>query len=486
MLFKKGANGFLFAVVVLFCVVPSRVKGMDSSDIFYDMFLKPMFKKTLGHVKMNTNKHGFFHQYDFSTFSFSVPLIYRLVSVDNVLAFFEGLAHWRGHEENLKSFFNGDKYGKYGSFFDETEMKYKFLEKYKNLTYSVSSSSCTTVLYSWYIQLRESNFFASYGWLYEYSKHVYRFDYYIFKYEQDLFEKMRSAYDLSHTQSKFINLADKIIHEKYPELKNNGNIPQGDIKPNLDRRYDSIVETYARKYITGKNRRQWINTLTDIYWELDENKRKTFEEDLKSKYIDYNARSNWEEANRSVSFCVNDFGVHAGISYLQNKIDPFYGFYFSMSLAAGIQYITCVNGVKIYDDKDEGNDKKSATIVASYINDGDRDLQEFDNNCFTFLKHQRGYKNLFSFFIKIRLEAGYGLLRFFISFKSLDLMGIKKALEPEMEFKLGEGKSAVRLDEYNEACYKISEDLVAKFNIKKEGFTRFLPKIIQFGFTLNL
>ena len=216
------------------------------------------------------------------------------------------------------------------------------------------------------------------------------------------------------------------------------------------------------------------------------NKRKTFEEDLKSKYIDYNARSNWEEANRSVSFCVNDFGVHAGISYLQNKIDPFYGFYFSMSLAAGIQYITCVNGVKIYDDKDEGNDKKSATIVASYINDGDRDLQEFDNNCFAFLKHQRGYKNLFSFFIKIRLEAGYGLLRFFISFKSLDLMGIKKALEPEMEFKLGEGKSAVRLDEYNEACYKISEDLVAKFNIKKEGFTRFLPKIIQFGFTLNL
>lgn len=471
MLFKKGANGFLFAVVVLFCVVPSRVKGMDSSDIFYDTLLKPMFKKILGNVKMNTNKHGFFHQYDFSTFSFSVPLIYRLVSVDNVLAFFEGLAHWRGHEENLKSFFNKSKYEKYGSFFDEKEMKYKFLEKYKNLTYSVSSSSCTTLLYSWYIQLRKSNFFASYGVLCEYSKHIYSFNYCTFKYTKDIFETMEQAYHLE-LGDNFINCADEIIHKKYQKLQNEDNIPQGDIKPNLDRRYDNIVEKYAKKYITDKEcRRQHINTLSNIYWELDGRDKKSFEEDLKSSYIDYNARSNWEEANESVSFCVNDVGVHAGISYLQNKIDPFYGFYFSMSLAVGIQYITCVNGLDI---KNEGAQDKNPL--------------KFDNNCFVFLWNQHFYKNLLSFFIKIRLEAGYGLIRFFISFKSLDLQEIKKALEPEMKFKLGEGKSAVRLEEYNEACYKISEELVAKFNIKEEKniFKRFLPKIIQFGFTLNL
>ena len=480
MLFKKGANGFLFAVVVLFCVVvPSRVKGMDSSDIFYDTLLKPMLKKTLGNVKMNTNKHGFFHQYDFSTFSFSVPLIYRLVSVDNVLAFFQGLAHWRGHEENLKSFFNNSKNGEYGSFFDEKEMKYKFLEKYKNLTYSVSSSSCTTLLYSWYIQLRKSNFFVSYGCLYEYSKHIYSFNYCTFKYKKDIFETMEQAYHLE-LGDNFINYADEIIHKKYPKLQNGDNIPQGDIKPNLDRRYDNIVEKYAKKYITDKEcRRQHINTLSNIYWELDGRDKKSFEEDLKSSYIDYNARSNWEEANESVSFCVNDVGVHAGISYLQNKIDPFYGFYFSMSLAAGIQYITCVNGVRF---------KNEAVKNDSFSDeDGDEASLEFNNNCFAFLKHQYFYKNLLSFFIKIRLEAGYGLIRFFISFKSLDLQEIKKALEDEMKFKLGEGKSAVRLEEYNEACYNSENNLVAKFNIKnEEGFKRFLPKIIQFGFTLNL
>lgn len=475
MMLKKGANGFLFAVVVLFCVVvPSRVKGMNSSDdIFYDMLLKPMLKKTLGHVKMNTNKHGFFHQYDFSTFSFSVPLIYRLVSVDNVVSFFQGLMHWRGHEENLKSFFKDERYGKYGSFFDD-KMKYKFLEKYKNLTYSVSSSSCTTLLYSWYIQLRKSNFFASYGLLYEYSKHIYSFNYCKFKYKKEIFEKMTDAYyyDLC---DKFITYAEKIIHTKYPKLENADNIPDGDIKPNLDRRYDRIVEKYAKQYIDDEKCRQWIKTLSDIYWELDKNKRKEFKEDLKSKYIDYNARSNWEEVNKSVSFCVNDIGVHVGISYLQNKIDPFYGFYFSMSLAAGIQYITCVNGMKIF--------KKNNNI----------DMLDFSNNWFVFLRNQNFCRGLLSLFIKFRLEAGYGLLRFFISFKSLDLQGFRKVLDSGgMEFVLCEGENSgvVRLEEYNEACYNQDNYavLVAKFKIKEEKniFKRFLPKIIQFGFTLNL
>ena len=484
MLIKRGGNVFLFVALFVFYFIPSRTNGMGiPNDIVYDTLLKPILKKTLGHVKMNTNKHGFFHQYDFSTFSFSVPLIYRLVSVDNVLAFFEGLAHWRGHEENLKSFFNKSKYEKYGSFFDEKEMKYKFLEKYKNLTYSVSSSSCTTLLYSWYIQLRKSNFFASYGVLCEYSKHIYSFNYCTFKYTKDIFETMEQAYHLE-LGDNFINCADEIIHKKYQKLQNEDNIPQGDIKPNLDRRYDNIVEKYAKKYITDKEcRRQHINTLSNIYWELDGRDKKSFEEDLKSSYIDYNARSNWEEANESVSFCVNDVGVHAGISYLQNKIDPFYGFYFSMSLAAGVQYITCVNGVKIMN--------KAVVKDDMFQNDDDDEggarLINFDNNCFAFLRHQYFYKNLLSFFIKIRLEAGYGLLRFFISFKSLDLQEIKKALENEMKFKLGEGESAVRLEEYNEACYNSENNLVAKFNIKNEkGFKRFLPKIIQFGFTLNL
>lgn len=475
MMLKKGANGFLFAVVVLFCVVvPSRVKGMNSSDdIFYDMLLKPMLKKTLGHVKMNTNKHGFFHQYDFSTFSFSVPLIYRLVSVDNVVSFFQGLMHWREHEKNLKSFFNNSKYEKYGSFFDE-KMKYKFLEKYKNLTYSVSSSSCTTFLYSWYIQLRKSNFFASYGLLYEYSKHIYSFNYCTFKYKNEIFDNMKYAYNYELCDN-FIAYADKIIHAKYPKLENDDKIPHGDIKPNLDRRYDNIVEKYAKKYINDEKCLQQIATLPDIYWKLDGNKRKMFEEDLKSKYIDYNARSNWEEANKSVSFCVNDVGAHVGISYLQNKIDPFYGFYFSMSLAAGIQFITCVNGMKI---KDKSNPQTSLA---------------FANNWFVFLRNQNFIKNIISFFIKFRLEAGYGLLRFFISFKSLDLQGFLGALLSEgvEKFELCEGEnSVVRLEEYNEACYdeKISRKLVAEFKIKEEKniFKRFLPKIIQFGFTLNL
>ena len=196
---------------------------------------------------------------------------------------------------------------------------------------------------------------------------------------------------------------------------------------------------------------------------------------IKEKYIDYNARSNWEEANKSVSFCVNDVGAHVGISYLQNKIDPFYGFYFSMSLAAGIQFITCVNGMKI---KDKSNPQAQL---------------KFANNWFVFLRNQNFIKNIFSFFIKFRLEAGYGLLRFFISFKSLDLQGFLDALlsggEEKLELCEGEN-SVVRLEEYNEACYDetISRKLVAEFKIKEEKniFKRFLPKIIQFGFTLNL
>ncbi len=483
MLFKKGANGFLFAVAVLFCfVVPSRVNGMNSSDdIFYDTLLEPMLKKTLGHVKMNTNKYGFFHQYDFSTFSFSVPFVYRLVSVDNVASFIQGLMYWRGHEKNLKSFFNKDSSSGYGSFSD-VDMKYKFLEKYKNLTYSVSRSSCTTFLYSWYIQLRESNFFASYGLLYEYSKHIYSFNYDTFKYSEDMFKAMKEAYSLEGEE--FIGRVDKIIQGKYPDLKknnidilNNPNAPQADdkVEPNLDIRYDSIVEKYAKQYITDEERRQNIKKISDIYEKLENTaEKKAFEKDLKSKYIDYNARNNWEQANKSVSFCVNDFGAHVGISYLQNKIDPFYGFYFSMSLAAGIQYITCVNGMKIHDERptDEYNSKA---------------LLEVDNNCFAFLRNQSFYRNLFSFFIKFRLEAGYGLLRFFISLKSLDLQEIKKVLEPEMKFELCEEDSAVRLEEYNEACYETSQGLVANFNInEKKGFKRFLPEIIQFGFTLNL
>ena len=476
MMLKKGANGFLFAVVVLFCVVvPSRVKGMNSSDdIFYDMLLKPMLKKTLGHVKMNTNKHGFFHQYDFSTFSFSVPLIYRLVSVDNVVSFFQGLMHWREHEKNLKSFFKNERYGKYGGFW-YNDIKYKFLEKYKNLTYSVSSSSCTTLLYSWYIQLRKSNFFASYGLLYEYSKHIYSFNYCKFKYKNEIFEDMKCAY-YYELCDEFITYADKIIHAKYPKIENDDIIPHDNIKPNLDRRYDRIVEKYAKQYIDDEKCRQQIKTLSDIYQELDsKNKREQFKEDLKSKYVDYNARSNWEEANKSVSFCVNDIGVHVGISYLQNKIDPFYGFYFSMSLAAGIQYITCVNGMKIL--------KKNNDI----------DTLEFSNNWFAFLRNQNFCRGLCSLFIKFRLEAGYGLLRFFISFKSLDLQGFRKVLDSggAEKFELCEGEnSVVRLEEYNEACYdeNISRKLFPEFKIKEENniFKRFLPKIIQFGFTLNL
>lgn len=483
MLFKKGANGFLFAVAVLFCfVVPSRVNGMNSSDdIFYDTLLKPMLKKTLAHVKMNTNKHGFFHQYDFSTFSFSVPFIYRLMSVDNIASFIQGLMYWRGHEKKLKSFFNKDSSSEYGSFSD-VAMRYKFLEKYKNLTYSVSRSSCTTFLYSWYIQLRESNFFASYGLLYEYSKHIYSFNYDTFKYSEEMFNEMKEAYSLEGED--FIGRVDKIIQGKYPKLKknnidilNNLNAQQVDdkVEPNLNIRYDSIVEKYAKQYITAKERRQNIRTFSDIYKQLEKNdEKKAFEKDLKSKYIDYNARNNWEQANKSVSFCVNDFGAHVGISYLQNKIDPFYGFYFSMSLAAGIQYITCVNGMKIYDK--ESTDEYNSKV-----------LLEVDNNCFAFLRNQNFYRGLFSFFIKFRLEAGYGLLRFFISLKSLDLQEIKKVLEPETKFELGEGDSAVRIEEYNEACYGTSKSLFANFKIKEEeGFKRFLPKIIQFGFTLNL
>ena len=482
MLIKRGGNVFLFVALFVFYFIPSRTNGMGiPNDIVYDTLLKPILKKTLGHVKMNTNKHGFFHQYDFSTFSFSVPLVYKLISVDNFVSFIEGFMHWSGHEGNLKSFFKGIKSDKYGSFYDE-DINYTFLKKYKNLTYSSSNSSCITALYSWYMQIKKSNFFFSYGLLYEYSKHVYSFDYYIFKYEHDLFREMRLAYDGFHTPSGFINLADEIIHEKYPNLQTDDIIPQGDINPNLDRGYDEIVEKYAKTYINDKKWRQGIQTLTDIYYKLDEDEKKIFVNDLKRNYIDYNARSNWEEANKSVSFCVNDIGAHVGISYLQNKIDPFYGFYFSMSLAAGIQYITCVNGVRIKDEavKDDKFDYDDA-------DEGGARLINFDNNCFAFLRHQYFYKNLLSFFIKIRLEAGYGLLRFFISFKSLDLQEIKKALENEMKFKLGEGKSAVRLEEYNEACYNSENNLVAKFNIKNEtGFKRFLPKIIQFGFTLNL
>ena len=462
MLLKRGRNVFLFVVVVLFCFVPSRIKGIGSSDnIFYDALLRPILKGTVGHVKMNYNKHGFFHQYDFSTFSFSVPLFYRLVSVDNVVSFIEGLVHWRGHEENLKLFFTGDSTKEYGSFFDE-KMKYKFLEKYKNLTYSSSKSNCITFLYSWYMQLKKSNFFASYGLLYEYSKHIYSFDYYTFKYAKEIFENMEMAYDYILVYG-FISSADKIIHTKYPELLQIDNsIPQDNIKPNLDSRYDSIVKDYAKKYINDEKCRQGIKTLSDLYLKLNNNERKTLENDLKCKYLDYNSRDNWEAANKSVAFCVNDFGVHVGISYLQNKIDPFYGFYFSLSFAAGVQYITCVDGFKIQ-------------------------RKEYNNNWFAFLCNRSFYKNLFSFFIKFKLEAGYGLLRFFISFKSLDLQEIKKALGNEMEFKLGEGKSAVRLEEYNEACYNSKNNLFAKFKIKdEEGLKRFLPKIIQFGFTLNL
>lgn len=470
MLLKKGANGFLFAVVVLFCVAPSRVKGMGSSDdIFYDTLLKPMLKKTLCPVKMNTNKHGFFHQHDFSTFSFSVPFVHRLVSVDNVVSFFQGIMHWYGHEENLKSFFKCSNSDKYGNFSDDN-MKYKFLGKYKNLTYSVSSSSCTTVLYSWYIQLRGSNFFASYGLLYEYSKHIYSFNYDTFKYTKEMFNNMKNAYSLAGNE--FINCVDEIIHGKYPELKKDENIQHdGTIVPDLDSRYNSIVEKYAKEYIEEEVCRQNIKTLFDIWRQLgeDDDKKTAFVKDLKSKYIDYNARNNWEQANKSVSFCVNDVGAHVGISYLQNKIDPFYGFYFSMSLAAGIQYITCVNGMKIHG-------KDGSTMI------------EFNNNCFAFLKNQCFYKNLFSFFIKIRLEAGYGLLRFFISFKSLDLNGLLEVVEADgVKFKLGEEDGVVRLEEYNEACYVTSDNLVAKINIKnKKGFMRSLPEIMQFGFTLNL
>ena len=139
-----------------------------------------------------------------------------------------------------------------------------------------------------------------------------------------------------------------------------------------------------------------------------------------------------------------------------------------MSFAAGVQYITCVDGFKIQ-------------------------RKEYNNNWFAFLCNRSFYKNLFSFFIKFKLEAGYGLLRFFISFKSLDLQGFRKVLDSggAEKFELCEGEnSVVRLEEYNEACYdeNISRKLFPEFKIKEENniFKRFLPKIIQFGFTLNL